>query len=72
MVDGDEVGAGWEGSFDLEFGQCREDGGKDVAPAQHLFANGHEVGDSVFAIADELGRLSMQVLWCRWSETYFL
>ena len=43
-----------------------------MASAEHLFADGHEVGDGVVAIADELGWLLMLVLWSRSSETYFL
>ena len=64
MVDGDEVCARGKGALDLELGEGAYDGREDMAATEHGLANGHEVGNGVPAIADELyavrsaGRLS--------------
>lgn len=43
-----------EGALNHDLLKGRNDGGQDVPPAKHLLANGHEVGDRVVAIANEL------------------
>ena len=60
MVDGDEVGASREGALDHQLGQGRDDRGKHMAAAEHGFAHGHEVGNRVVAIADQLGSGAQQ------------
>ena len=57
MVDCHEIRSGGECAFDLDRGQCRDDGGQDVAATEHRSPNLHKVGDGVVAIADELGGL---------------
>lgn len=54
-----KICAAREGSFDLEFREGGYYGGEDVSPAKHLLADGHEVGDCVVAIADELEIVSV-------------
>lgn len=49
-----EVCTGREGAFDLELGEGRGDGGQDVSATKHGLTEGHEVGDRVEAIANEL------------------
>lgn len=51
---GDQVGAGGEGALDLDLVEGADDGGEHVPPAEHGGADGHEIGDVVLAIADEL------------------
>lgn len=58
MVDGHEVCAGGERSFDLELDESMYDGGKNMATAEHSFADGHEIGHRVVAIANQLLRVS--------------
>lgn len=54
VVDGDEIGAHGKGPLDHDLAQRFADRGQDVAAAKHGGAEGHEVGDGVVAIADEL------------------
>jgi hypothetical protein len=61
MVDCHEVCACGEGSFDLELDESMYDGGKDMATAEHGFADGHEVGHRVEAIANQLRRVSTMI-----------
>lgn len=61
MVDGHEVCAGGERSFDLELDESMYDGGKNMATAEHSFADGHEIGHRVVAIANQLLRVSTMI-----------
>lgn len=54
MVYRDEVGSGWKSALDHYLSQRRADGWQDMATAEHSRTNGHEICDSVLAIADEL------------------
>lgn len=54
MVDRHEVCACGEGSFDLELDESMYDRGQDMATAEHGFADGHEIGHRVVAIANQL------------------
>lgn len=52
VVHGYQVGTGGESSLDLELDEGCQYGGEDVAAAEHCFADGHQIGDGVLAIAD--------------------
>jgi hypothetical protein len=54
MVDGDEIGACGEGTFDHQLGERRDNRGLHMTATKHGPANGHEVRDCMVAIADEL------------------
>jgi hypothetical protein len=54
VVNGDEVGTGWEGPFHHELGEGGADGRENVSTAQHRGPDGHKVRDSMVAIADQL------------------
>lgn len=53
-MDSHEVGAAGERPLDHELGEGSDHGGEDVTSAEHGLADGHEVGDGMVAIADEL------------------
>jgi hypothetical protein len=69
MVDRHEVCAGGEGSFDLELDKSMYDGGQDMATAEHGFADGHEIGHRVEAIANQLLRVSAMISSWDWKYT---
>jgi len=53
-MDSHEVGAAGERPLHHELGEGSDHGGEDVTSAEHGLADGHEVGDGMVAIADEL------------------
>jgi hypothetical protein len=54
VMNRDKICPRGEGTFDLELSEGRDHRGKHVSPAQHCLADGHELGDGVVAIANEL------------------
>jgi len=54
MMDCHKVCTAWESALDHQLSKRRDDRWKNVTSAKHGLANGHEVGDGMIAIADEL------------------
>ncbi len=63
MVHRDQVRARRERTLDLELDQGGYDGGQDMAATQHRLADGHQVGDGVVSIANELYRITSIISW---------
>ena len=54
MMDSDQVGATGKCALYHKLGEGGDNGGKNMPPTKHGLADGHEVGNGVIAITNQL------------------